>query len=132
VGENSGQLFFIMGVFLLVLSLLLIFVLHIHTQIIDGKLILDGLWTSRNVQIDLNNISMARKVKYSKYYLNPPVYNLHYKKRVRFFTQGNDAIELKTRDGVKYRIGSQKADDFLKALSIAAPHIKSKKELVNL
>lgn len=117
VGEDSGQLFFLMGIVLMTLSLILIFVLHIHTKIIGNSLILDGLWTSRKVKIDLSNIVEVKKVKYSKYLLNRPVYNLHYKNKIRFFTQGNDALELTDKDGLKYRIGSQKTDEFYKILT---------------
>ncbi len=117
VDEDSGQLFFLMGIILMTLSLLLIFVLHIHTKIIGNSLILDGLWTSRKVKIELSNIVNVKKVKYSKYLLNRPVYNLHFKNKIRFFTQGNDALELTDKDGLKYRIGSQKSDEFLKTLT---------------
>ncbi|MDQ3046319.1 MAG: hypothetical protein M3R27_02140 [Bacteroidota bacterium] len=112
VDENSGQLFFLMGLILMSLSLILIFVLHIHTKIVGGSLILDGLWTSRKVKVDLRNIVEVKKVKYSKYLLNRPVYNLHFKNKIRFFTQGNDAVEITDKDGLKYRIGSQKATEF--------------------
>ena len=116
VDENSGQLFFLMGIILMVLSLILIFVLHIHTKVIGNSLILDGLWTSRKVKIDLNSIVGIEKVKYSKYLLNRPVYNLHFKNTIRFFTQGNDAVEITDKDGLKYRIGSQKADELTSLL----------------
>lgn len=116
VGEDSGQLFFLMGIIIMCLSLILIFVLHIETKIENNNLILDGLWTSRKVKIDLTNIVEVKKVRYSKYFLNRPVYNLHFKNKIRFFTQGNDAVELTDKDGLKYRIGSQKADEFYKAV----------------
>lgn len=116
VDEGSGQLFFLMGIILMVLSLILIFVLHIHTKIVNNHLILDGLWTSRKVKIDLRNIVEVKKVKYSKYLLNRPVYNLHFKNKIRFFTQGNDAVELTDKDGLKYRIGSQKASELKKII----------------
>ena len=111
VGEDSGQLFFLMGVIIMLLSLILIFVLHLHTKVINNNLILDGLWTSRKVKIDLSGIIEAKKVKYSVYLLNPPIYNLHFKGVIRFFTQGNDAVELTDKDGLKYLIGSQKAEE---------------------
>lgn len=116
VDEDSGQLFFLMGIILMMLSVLLIFVLHIHTRVVGSSLILDGLWTSRKVKIDLNNIVEVKKVKYSKYLLNRPVYNLHFKNRIRFFTQGNDAVEITDKDGLKYRIGSQKPDELASIL----------------
>jgi len=114
VGENSGQLFFLMGLILMVLSLVMIFVLHIHTRIVGNSLVLDGLWTSRKVKIDLGNIVEVKKVRYSKYVLNRPVYNLHFKNKIRFYTQGNDAVELTDKDGLKYRIGTQKAAELYK------------------
>jgi hypothetical protein len=117
VGEDSGQLFFLMGVIIMSLSLILIFVLHLKTQIVGGSLILDGLWTSRKVKIDLSNIVEVKKVKYSKYLLNRPVYNLHFKNKIRFFTQGNDAVEITDKDGLKYRIGSGKADELTTVLN---------------
>lgn len=116
VGEDSGQLFFLMGLIIMSLSLILIFVLHIHTKVINNNLILDGLWTSRKVKIDLGSILTVRKVPYSNYLLNRPVYNLHFKNKIRFFTQGNDAIELTDKDGLQYIIGSQKADELAKLL----------------
>ncbi len=116
VGEDSGQLFFLMGMVLMFLSLIMIFVLHLHTKVDNTNLILDGLWTSRKVKIDLTNIVEVKKVKYSKYLLNRPVYNLHFKNRIRFFTQGNDAIELTDKEGLKYRIGTQKQEELYKIL----------------
>lgn len=110
VGEDSGQLFFLMGLVIMLLSLVLIFVLHLHTKVINNKLILEGLWTSRNVNIDLTEIVEVKMVKYSFYLLNPPIYNLHFKNVIRFFTKGNDAVELTKRDGLKYLVGSQKAE----------------------
>lgn len=117
VDQDSGQLFFLMGIILMILSLILIFVLHLHTKVEGNSLIIDGLWTSRKVKIDLNNIVDVKKVKYSKYLLNRPVYNLHFKNRIRFFTQGNFAVELTDKDGLKYRIGTQKAEELVKLLA---------------
>ena len=116
VGEDSGQLFFLMGIIIMSLSLILIFVLHIHTKVINNNLILDGLWTSRKVKIDLNSIVDVKRVPYSQYLLNRPVYNLHFNNKIRFFTQGNDAVEITDKDGLQYRIGSQKADELCKIL----------------
>lgn len=121
VGTDSGQLFFLMGMIIMLLSLILIFVLHIHTKVVNNSLILEGLWTSRNVKIDLRSIVDVKKVKYSVYLLNPPIYNLHFKNVIRFFTKGNDAVELTDKDGLKYLIGSQKSDvlaNLLKQLTV--------------
>jgi len=109
--DKSGELFFSLGIAILVISALLVFVLHFETKIINGSIILDGLWTSRKVKIDINSIRSCQKVSYSRFFFNRSVYNLHYKKSIRFFTRGNDAVELTDQDGLIYLIGSQKAEE---------------------
>jgi len=69
------------------------------------------LWTARKVKIDINSLISAKKVKYSRYLLNRSVYNLHIKGSIRFFTRGNDAVELTDKDGLTYLIGSQKSEE---------------------
>ena len=115
--EKSGELFFFLGIFILVISALLVFVLHFETKIINNSIILDGLWTSRKVKIDINSIKSCQKVSYSRFFLNRSVYNLHYKKSIRFFTRGNDAVELTDQDGLIYLIGSQKAEELERSIN---------------
>ena len=105
--NRSADLLFFMGIAIMVISALLIFVMHLHTYVYEGSIVLDGLWTSRRVKIDLKSIVAVRAVPYSKFMLNGPVYNLHRKGRIRFFTRGNEAVELTDKDGLKYIIGSQ-------------------------
>ena len=104
---NTSELFFLMGILILLWSTVLIFILHIKTQVYKGYIIIDGLWTARRIKIDLSGIRSVKQVKYSKYLLNRPVYNLHRKGKIRFFTRGNDAVELIDETGLKYIIGSQ-------------------------
>lgn len=116
--ENTSQIFFLMGMVILIWSIILIFILHIKTHLVNGSLILDGLWTAKKVKIDLNSIDKARKIRYSRYLLNRPVYNLHRRGRIKFYTMGADAVELTDKDGLIYVIGSQKADELLKAVKM--------------
>lgn len=111
IKDQTLNMMFALGIAILIISILLVFVLHIHTLIINGSLIVDGLWTARKVKIDLHSIKSVEKITYSKYLLNRPVYNLHRKGSIKFFTRGNEAVELKDKDGLIYVIGSQKADE---------------------
>ena len=115
--EKSGELFFFLGISILVISALLVFVLHFETKIINSSIILDGLWTSRKVKIDINSIKSCQKVSYSRFFFNRSVYNLHYKKSIRFFTRGKDAVELTDQDGLIYLIGSQKAEELERSIN---------------
>ncbi|MBI3509261.1 MAG: hypothetical protein HY064_01255 [Bacteroidetes bacterium] len=115
--DHSGQLFFVLGICILALSAILLFIIHMKTHITAKAVIIDGIWTSRKVRIDLNGIVSARKVRFKPSFINRPVYNLHSKGRVRFYTYGNEAVELTTRDGLIYRIGTQRPEEFLAAIN---------------
>ena len=50
--NKEGELFFFTGITIILFSVLLFFVLHFQTQVFNGSIILDGLWTSRKIKID--------------------------------------------------------------------------------
>ena len=114
--EKSGELYFFLGIVIMLISIILFFILHFKTQVINGSIILDGLWTSRKIKIDSASIVSAKQVKYSKYFLNRSVYNLHVKGTIRFYTRGIDAVELTDKDGLIYLIGSQKASELVRVI----------------
>ncbi|TND09227.1 MAG: hypothetical protein FD123_1630 [Bacteroidetes bacterium] len=107
---HYGQLFFLMGIVILLFSALLLFVLHMRTLVVSGVILIDGLWSARRVRIEIGSIVSARKARLKPSFFNRPVYNLHTKGRIRFYTYGNEVIELTMNDGIIYRIGTQKAD----------------------
>ncbi|MDO8998964.1 MAG: hypothetical protein Q7W45_04290 [Bacteroidota bacterium] len=114
--NESGLIFFIIGVCILIFSTVLTYILHIQTKVYNGFLILDGFWTARKVKIDLKNIVSMRKSRYKKNMLRRAVYNLHNKGVIRFYTSGEEFIELVDNDGFTYRIGSQKTQELFKTL----------------
>ena len=114
--DKSGDLYFFLGIAIMVISILLLFILHFKTQVKNGSIILDGLWTSRKIKIDTGSIVSAKKVQYSKYFLNRAVYNLHLKGTIRFYTRGVDAVELIDKDCLVYLIGSQKAEELTRVI----------------
>ena len=83
----------------------------------NGCIILDGLWTSRKVKITISSIISCKEILYSKYIINRSVYNLHRKGTIRFYTRGDEALELEDKDGLKYIIGSQKATELNKIIN---------------
>jgi hypothetical protein len=122
---NSGELFFLVGVIILIFSVILIFVLHLHTQLTSSNLLLIGLWTKRMVKINLSDLREARVVKLKRLTFKQPVYNLHYRGKIRFYTSGNHALELKDKDGLMYRIGTHKPYELLEKLKGLCPELKS-------
>ena len=115
--DQAGELYFVIGVAIILFSILLFFVLHFETKVLNGSIILDGLWTSRKIKINTSSIISAKKVIYSRYIINRAVYNLHFKGTIRFYTRGNEAVELTDKDGLVYLIGSQKADELTRVIS---------------
>src|SRR6185436_16549407 len=106
--DRNGDLFFWLGMSIIFISMTLLFVLHIRITVYKSSMVLDGLWTTRKVKIDLGNIVKVEPMKYSHYHLNNPVFNLHLKGTIRFYTGGNDAVEITDSDGLVYRIGTQR------------------------
>lgn len=115
--DHSGQLFFVLGICILALSATLLFVLHMRTTVSNGAIILDALLSARKVRIGLDDIVSAKKIRLKPSIFNRPVYNLHNRGRVRFYTYGNDAVELTTRDGLIYRLGTQRPDELLRVIN---------------
>jgi len=115
--DKSGELYFAIGIIIIIFSIVLFFVLHFETKVFNGSIILDGLWTSRKIKLDTLSLVSCKKVDYSKYIINRAVYNLHFKGTIRFYTRGNDAVELTDKDGLVYLIGSQKADELSRVIN---------------
>jgi heme/copper-type cytochrome/quinol oxidase subunit 4 len=114
--ERNGDLLVVVGFAIIIISIIMGFLLHFRTRVENKSVMLDGLWTTKLVKIDLNGIVKVEKGSYSRYMFNNPVYNLHTKGTIRFFTSGNEAIHLTDRDGLLYIIGSKHPNEFLRAV----------------
>lgn len=124
VKDDTSNMFLFLGIAILFVSVALFLVLHIKTEVVDHFIILSGFWTARMVKIDIRNIVSCEKVKYSKYAMKRSVYNLHLKGRIKFYTHGNWAVELTDTAGLKYRIGSQRAEELSKVINNLRQKIK--------
>ncbi|WGQ08261.1 hypothetical protein QG516_17130 [Pedobacter gandavensis] len=109
--DNTQDLFLVVGFGIIGVSIILMFMIQYKTIIEDKKILIDGLWSARKVEIDLNTIKSVRKDTYSNYLFNNPVYNLHRKGSVRFYSSGKDAVVLTDHDGFEYFIGTQRPNE---------------------
>lgn len=114
--DINGDLLLLVGCVILIVSVIMLFILHYRTIVKNKAVILDGLWTTRLVKIDLNSVIKVEKTEYSSFFINNPVYNLHKKGTIRFYAGGKDAVKLTDRDGLIYIIGSQKAGELYNAI----------------
>ncbi|MBE7176579.1 MAG: hypothetical protein INR69_09260 [Mucilaginibacter polytrichastri] len=115
-GDHTGDLLLVVGFAILIISIIMGFMPHYRTTVTGRSMMLDGLWTSRMVKIDLNSIVKVERMPYSRYLLNNPVYNLHKKGTVRFYAGGKDALHLTDRDGLVYIIGTQHPGELERAV----------------
>lgn len=109
--DNTQDLFLIVGFGIIGISIILLFLIQYKTVINNKSIVIDGLWTAKKVKIDLNSIVKVRKDTYSNYLFNNPVYNLHRKGSIRFYSSGKDAVVLTDRDGLEYYIGTQRPNE---------------------
>lgn len=115
-----GTLFFVLGLALLALSVMLLFVPHMKVQVSETEIILHGKFPPRVVRIQLSAISSVRKIHIRPSIFNRPVFNLLTKGRVRFYTWGNEMVEITSKEGQVYRIGTQKANELRALLKTTA------------
>lgn len=113
---NSGKIFFLMGLLVLILSAVLIYILHIHSRVYNGYMIIDGFGAARKVKIDFNNIESIRKSRYKRNIFRSAVYNVHSNGIIRFYTSGEEFVELKDNTGFVYRIGTQRSTELYNAI----------------
>lgn len=109
--DNTVDLFLVVGFGIIGVSILLLFLIQYSICVENKSVVLDGLWTSKKVKIDLNSIVSIRKATYNNYIFNNPVYNLHRNGSIRFYSSGKDAIVLTDRDGLEYFIGTQRPNE---------------------
>lgn len=109
--DNTVDLFLVVGFGIIGVSILLLFLIQYSIRVENKSVIIDGLWTSKRVKIDLNSIVSIRKATYNNYFFNNPVYNLHRNGSIRFYSSGKDAVVLTDRDGLEYFIGTQRPNE---------------------
>ena len=115
--ERDADLLFVLGIFILVVSVILLFVKHLHIIVNENSIILKGMWKTRLVKIDRSSIVKVEKTVYSNYHLNNPTFNVHSKNTIKFYSGGKDAIRLTDREGMDYLIGTYKPEEFYRALT---------------
>ncbi|TAF45970.1 MAG: hypothetical protein EAZ51_00910 [Sphingobacteriales bacterium] len=116
--DTNANLLLVVGNAILVISIFMLFMIHFKTTVNNKAILLNGLWTTRLVKIDLNSIILVEKAPYSNYILNNPVYNLHRNGTIRFYAGGKDAVKLTDRDGLIYVIGTQRATELYNAIKL--------------
>lgn len=115
--SKSGPVFFILGISILLFSTVLIYVLNVHLLVTKDELQLKGFLTSRTIRIPRESIISIRKSRYKRNVWRGASYNLHSKGIIRFYTSGEDFVEITDKQGFVYRIGTYQADQLYMILN---------------
>lgn len=115
--EENADLLFGVGLFILMLSVILLFVKYIHTKVEGTSIILKGMWRTRLVKINMDSIVSVEKTVYSNYHLNNPAFNVHVENTIKFYAGGGEAVKLIDKDGMVYLIGTGKSEEFYRVIS---------------
>jgi len=112
----SSQLFFIVGVGIIITSIVMMYMLLFRTEVNSRTILISGLWSTRLVKIDLASIVQVEKKDYSTFFFNNPVYNLHINGKIRFFAGGKNAVWLTDKEGLIYVLGTQRQEELFQAI----------------
>ncbi|HPQ08727.1 MAG TPA: hypothetical protein PK995_05830 [Bacteroidia bacterium] len=106
---HSGTIFFWLGCFILILSLIFNFIYHFHLQIFPDKISIKGQLTSKNVLIPLSDIKKIKVKNIRHSFFKSIKFNLRRKNKYHFYTFGNKLLEIELQNGEKYMIGTANA-----------------------
>lgn len=118
--ENSAVLFFYLGIAVLIISGIAMMISHLETRIEGTNLHLIGPMSSREVHMDLNGIHDVKVKPYSRFVLNRPMFNLHRRGSVRFFTHGKWCVEFINAKDEIVRLGTQRPEQLRAVLESLA------------
>jgi hypothetical protein len=112
----SNDLLFLVAGFMIVVSMVLLFINHLTIEITGEELVLSRTFRRKEVRIPLTEIKSTARENYSRYFINYPSFNLHSGNEVKFYTYGKYAVRLTFSDMDDHIIGTADPDEFISAL----------------
>jgi hypothetical protein len=113
----NRNLFFYIGLFVLALSAGALLMKHLETSLLDGKLKIKGTMTSKEVEFEVTELQSVQVLPYSRFVMNRPMFNLHRRGQLRFYTHGTMAVRFTLKDGQVVKLGTQRPEALKDALS---------------
>jgi hypothetical protein len=117
IPEVNGDLLFFLGISILLISVILLFVTHIHTVITPDQITIEGIMHTGKTQIPVKDVLKAEVTPYSPYLINYPVFNLHRKGSIRFYTGGRTAVRIYLKNDTTILLGSRKAQEMARVIN---------------
>jgi hypothetical protein len=117
IPEVNGDLLFFLGIAILLISVILLFVTHIHTVITSEQITIEGIMHTGKTIVDVNKVVKAEITPYSSYLINYPVFNLHRNGSIRFYTGGRTAVRIYLKNDTTILLGSRKAPEMVRVIN---------------
>jgi hypothetical protein len=117
---DTADLFFYLGIGILVMSGGAMLVSHLETKITKNTITLSGPMTHRKVEMELTGVSDIQVMPYSRFIMNRPMFNLHRNRARRFYTHGTMCVEFTSASGETIKLGSQRPEELKRALEKAS------------
>lgn len=114
------NVFFLLAIVVLILSMLSLLIKHLETKIEGSKMTLMGPMTHRRVEMDLKGARNIEITPFSPFLLNRPIFNLHRKETLRFYTHGKWSVEFTTSEETVVRLGTQRPEQLKVAIEKAS------------
>lgn len=114
---ENADLLFLIGIFILIISIVLLFIKFLHIAVDNEKLYLNGMWSSKKIIIPISDIVSAEKTLYSRYHLNNPKFNVHEGNVTQFYSGGKDAVKITLVNDNILLIGTGRADELSNLLN---------------
>ena len=117
IPEVNGDLLFFLGIAILIISVILLFVTHIHTVITREQITIEGIMHSRKTVIPVTDVVKAEITPYSRYLINYPVFNLHRNGSIRFYTGGKEAVRIYLKGNTTVLLGTKRAGEMTRIIN---------------
>lgn len=106
---NIEGVFFIVGLVILLLSVVLWFVPYYTIELKNNLLTIISS-RKKEVTLPLNVITHAETGIYNRFHLNNPVFNVFNDGEYKFYAEGRKALLLNLEGGNKFKIGMKRPD----------------------
>jgi len=120
---NSGEAFFLLGLLVLVLTLVLLFIPHLTISSDNNSLRVTRFAGKKSYVIPFEQLTHIRHVQLHNHLLLRPAFTIYPAESTRFFTGENDALELQTREGKRITIATSRPLELILFLQQQVPGI---------
>lgn len=114
--ENLEGTLLLLGGFLLLFSLLLLFIPSYTILLQHATLVLKPAF-GKAIQLPVETIAEASIVTYSRFHFNNIVFNVLDGDEHKFYAEGSKALLVNLKDGAVYRIGCKNAETLLQQIT---------------